>query len=1179
MPKLKLLLINSIGLLLYSSITFAAPVWQINTAYQTNDVVTFEGRDYQARTDQISNSIWQPSQAPALWRDLGAATAVTPSTAKQLKLIETEHAAVSSTPSPYLAPISRDHNEYLQGYKQASDTSSAQASNPPLQSVSRFTSATVNSPASSTEQLIASTTAPLLNAPIAPKCAAPWASNIVYAAGEIVSLGGSNYQANKQNANKNPKRVSTNIFSAAFWKKRKDWKNWRNQGPCSNTDIANTPETNLKPSTPPTAVTTPVSTPSPVITMKPSSTPKPPSPTPSAGASVTPVATSPGHIVITPPPTNNPDFKPPSVTPPPTVTPAPASDPAKQALGLATERAISYQQRQSTAIADIYGDASLNLTLNHGTSSSSEIQRSNSTSAIPFIVADDGSGMAAISEFGQGRALAYGANVLNWMAYQSKETQHLPLFTRAFNWVVTGKATGPLPATLKFATAGYDAPTVSKFITLLGKTPQVISCDLADANNNCWREADVLVFGGGVKDSPTLSALVRQYQENGKAIIYMHPSWIESAGGRKVLQGVGMELGGYPGNWFAPLAGVSVGASRTIADSIKKADQMGDLVRALTELSQDNPNLNISNETALTNAISQMQDEMAWMQSRNINIFTNPTTELHRLLINWADLYRPSIQYGTIFRSKDPAKFLRTYASDSWVAYNRADTNVSKTGQGDYMPAAAQAIPVSSTSETLEVTIAQSSGITAIGRGAIPGKPVYIEVVNDGGTSELNLQTSYVRAYGNPLTDNENQGYKRPREPQSFPIPLADSGESVFVTPFGGPLMLRYSGATAGQSVTLRIRGAAKYAHFDFTKPQTEADIAEAVAALNRGDFGWQTSKFVGGEIQQTIGYAKQAIGNADPKVVIVDQIKGSLFDSNHIANGYNNMPMSNNVSTLCSQFSWDCTGPIHRAPSVQHFIGWIAACGYLCSGNPSDGFSGIGGTGWGHAHELGHNTVQRVMHITFNGKGCVVECDNNILASIQMMRQFKTLGIDTGHNTDYPGLYQRIVANRNSGLTGDAKLLDMQANLWDMNKGQDPMRAVHFQLAFLFSKYRAMESIPSMEATLDYFTLLTKGDRLVARAWDANNKNKYAMGSFSNNTISNPDLLFVLSSKIIGKDLRAIFAMYGMSVSQTARDSVASLGLPIAAEEFYAIASGKHNQPSTGQWVNLAGQTPNYPY
>ncbi|WP_035853765.1 ImpA family metalloprotease [Deefgea rivuli] len=894
-----------------------------------------------------------------------------------------------------------------------------------------------------------------------------------------------------------------------------------------------------------------------------------------------------------PPPTNttvdqitNPELKP----------EVPTTDPIVQALKtgsvqglnaghlptlqrLAGELATRYQQQQNSALADIYGDANLNLTLNH-TSNSNEIQRLSSTSASPFIVADDGSGMAAISQYGQGRALAYGADVLNWMANQSKETQHLPLFTRAFNWVVTGKATGPLPSTLKFASAGYDAATVSKFITRLGKTPQAITCDLTAASNTCWQDADVLVFGNNVKDAPNLSALVRQYQASGKAIIYMHPNWTESATGRKVLNGIGMDLGGYPGNYFASAAGVSVGASRTIAESLQRGDQMGALVKALSQMNTPNLSLDLSVDTSSSNAITQFQNELASLQSNGTDIFADPTTDLHRILILWADLYRPSIQYGKINRSTNPAEFLRTYASDSWVAYNRASTTVASAGQGDFMPVAAQSIPVSSSAETIEVTIAQAAGITAIGRAAIPGKPLYIEIVDNGGASKLSVQTNHLRAYGNPLTDNVSEGYKRPRRPQSFAIPLKASGEIVFVTPFGGPLYLNYSGATAGKSVTLKIRGGAKYSHFDFTKTQSDAEISDAVAAMKRKDFGWQTAKLVGGEIQQTIFYANQAMGNLDPKVYIVDQIKGMLFDSNHIANGYNNMPMSSNVATLCTQFGWDCAGPIHRAPNVQHFVGWIAQCGFLCSGNPSDGFAGIGGTGWGHAHELGHNTVQRVMHIEFNGKGCVVECDNNILASAHMMRQYKLLGIDTGHTTDHPSLYQRMIANRATNLTGNAKVLDMQTRLWDMDKGQDPMRAVHFQLAFLFSKYRENEAKPSMEATMNYFTLLTKGDRLVSKAWDSANKNKYAMSRFTDNTtISNPDLLYVLSSKIIGKDLRTIFAMYGITVSQTALDSVADLGLTVLPEEFYALATAKFNQVSSGQWLNLAGTAPSYPY
>ncbi|HCL59382.1 MAG TPA: hypothetical protein DHW80_06300, partial [Acinetobacter sp.] len=51
--------------------------------------------------------------------------------------------------------------------------------------------------------------------------------------------------------------------------------------------------------------------------------------------------------------------------------------------------------------------------------------------------------------------------------------------------------------------------------------------------------------------------------------------------------------------------------------------------------------------------------------------------------------------------------------------------------------------------------------------------------------------------------------------------------------------------------------------------------------------------------------------------------------------------------------------------------------------------------TGWGWVHELGHNTVQDVLTMVFpstkTGKtvGCVVECNNNILAGLSMMRKY----------------------------------------------------------------------------------------------------------------------------------------------------------------------------------------------
>ncbi|MEL4177499.1 ImpA family metalloprotease [Roseateles sp. PN1] len=846
---------------------------------------------------------------------------------------------------------------------------------------------------------------------------------------------------------------------------------------------------------------------------------------------------------------------------------------------LAQASAISQRltTRPAAVLGSLYsaGGKALDLTLNHS-SDSITISPISRVEAMPYIVSDNGSGMAALVEVGPGRAMAYGADVLAWMAGSTREQQHLPLFTRAFTWTVTGAAEGSLPATLKYAVAGYNSATVKSFITRLGKTAQDTACTIA-TDNSCWQGADLLVFGAGVADDGRLQARVASYLAAGKPVIYMHPNWINSDPGRAVLAAMKMEMGGYPGNYFAPSAGVAVGAGRTAAQSLANASSLQALSDTLAMLGNDALQLDFSANTAPTDAITRVHNELASYQSRGVNVFQTPGLELYGLLTLYADLLRPSISYGSIDKAAAPATFLRTYASDSWVVYNRSTTTTATAGQGDYMPAAAQALAVASDWEDIEVTIAQGSGNTLIGRGAVPAKGLQVQVMDAAG-AKLGLQTSYLRAWGNPLSD---KNYPRPRRPHSFNLPLPAVGSSLdFVSPFGGPLMLSYSGATPGSVVKLRIKGSAKYAHFDFSRgSMSDADIADAVAALKRADFGWQTNKFVGGEIQQTIKYAQSVIGNKDPKAYVVDQLKGVLFDSNHIANGYSNMPMASGVQALCSQFGWTCDGNLHRAPGVQHFVGWIATCGYLCSGNPSDGFAGVD-VGWGWAHELGHNTVQRVMHITPDGSnGCVVECDNNILASATMLRGTRVLGTDLGgHTLDYPSLYAAILANRATGGTDAQREAEMTVRLWSQSS-QDLMRGVHFQLAFLYTQYRSGLAQPDTDRTLEFLTLLTKGDRLVDKAWDPANKGRYAMGRYADNKISNHELLYVLSSKIIGRDLRKFFAMYGMPLSATALGSVADLGLPVAPLQYYAIPAGKYNQPGTGKWLDIDASSPAYPF
>ena len=853
---------------------------------------------------------------------------------------------------------------------------------------------------------------------------------------------------------------------------------------------------------------------------------------------------------------------------------------AASLLELAIAEAGRKHAGHQDALRAIYGAGGdgLSLALNVGTSTSATIGVLASTTATPYIVSDSGAGIAALSHDGAGRGMAYGADVLQWMAGTSKEQQHYPQFLRAFTWLMTGSGSGSLPATIRYASAGYAASSVKNFITRTGKTPAAVDCAVADSSNTCWVNADLIVFGGSVPASAGLTGLVQKYLAAGKAVIYMHPNWTQSAGGIEVLAAMGMTLGGYPGNYYAPASVVSVSASRTVAQSLAAADKLGALVTSLDLLRQSALSLDMSGDSTPAAPFKTMLNELAAINGAGVDIFGGDGNYLlHRLLVLWADTQRSAITYGHISRSA-ALPFLRTYASDAFLWFARGATTAATAGQGDYMPAVAQTLVPGSDWEDIEVTLPQAGGITLIGRGAVPARGVQVEVLDGAGAASLGIQTSYLRSWGNPLTEAANS-YARPLQPQSFTVPLG-KGIRAFVTPNGGPLMLSYSGATADTVVRLRIKGAVRYAHFDYTRSMSNSDVAQASAALKAGTFGWQTTKVTGGEIQQTITFAQKVIGTTAPEAYANQSIRDGLFMSNHIANGYNDAGMTATVSALCSSFAWTCDGSVHKQPLVQHFVGWIATCGFLCSGNPIDGAAGID-LGWGYAHEMGHNTVQRVMRIMPDGThGCGVECDNNILASATALRAYELHGLEisSGHPLDHPGLYAAVVASRATGLADDALVANMQKRVWT-DSGQDVMRAVHFQLAFQFTRYRSGLAAPSMPSTLDYFSLLTKGDRLVARDFSAATAAHYGMGRYATNSISNHDLLYVLSSKIIGRDMRKLFWMYGIAPSADALNSVADLGLPLAPRSYYALPKGKHNQLAAGKWLDVESGMPAWPY
>ncbi|PIG08099.1 hypothetical protein CLU84_0936 [Comamonas sp. 26] len=815
-------------------------------------------------------------------------------------------------------------------------------------------------------------------------------------------------------------------------------------------------------------------------------------------------------------------------------------------LQTATDIVAGIRAQQRALVAKLLDDSTA-ATLDFGNNSQT-VSPLLSSSASPLLVSNNGRILASIGTSHGGRSLGYGKDLLGQLSSATGSNQsQLPLFKRSFAWLATGDEKNTLSANLRIATQNYGQNTVSNLVTRLGGKATMVNCAIADASNTCWQDIDVFVFGQDTPASASLSNLVSRYLQAGKGVIYLHNNWGDSGGGRQVLQAMGMELGGYGGNWWADGNGYGI-SGKTASQQREATDRLGAHEAVLNALLKGS-SANLASDTSLVTALDGIRRDLQGLEAQGINLFADnylqkPYMEAHRRLVLWADMARQQTDYSKVRRS-NTNEFLRTVAADSLSYAVRGSEAVPKNF-GDWMPATSPSLATSQSWETIDVTIAQAGGRTAIGRGAVPGKAVQVEIVNAAGAN-LALRVGNIRTRGNPLAQ---ENYTRPRFPDGHEAALAAGKTLTYSTAWGGPLFLNYGNAKPGSVVTLRVRGSVKYAHFDFTRNPGSQEIDEAVLALQRSDFGWQTSKMVGGEVQQTIGFAKSVIGNQSPRAYVVDRLKGMIFDSNHLANGYNNMPSSGNVSNLCATLGWDCTGPLQGAPGVQHFVGWLAACGFLCSGNPSDGAAGLQ-AGWGWWHELGHNTVMRHMTLlTENGGGCGTECNNNILANASALRQYAiTNGAEnnSGDRIDHKKLYQDILAARATGKTGDALQADMFTRFWTKEyKSDNAMRAVHFQLAFIYTKERLGQTQPQPVDVIDFLGMLGRGERLIYNDayWNAN-KNALGMGSYTKREISNHELLYVLSSRIIGRDMRQVFAHYGIPLSSSALSSIGAHGMP----------------------------------
>ncbi|KSG31114.2 ImpA family metalloprotease [Pseudomonas aeruginosa] len=814
----------------------------------------------------------------------------------------------------------------------------------------------------------------------------------------------------------------------------------------------------------------------------------------------------------------------------------------------------------------------------------------NPDNTLPFLIGDKGRVLASLSLEAGGRGLAYGTNVLTQLS--GANAAHAPLLKRAVQWLVNGDPGAATAKDFKVSVVGVDKTATLNGLKSAGLQPADAACNaLTDAS--CASASKLLVLGNGAS-AASLSATVRARLQAGLPILFVHTNgWNQSSTGQQILSGLGLQEGPYGGNYWDKDA---LPSSRTRARSVELGGAYGQdpaLVQQIVDGSwrtdydwskctsyvgrttcDDVPGL-----SDFSKRVDVLKGALDAYNQKAQNLFALPGTTSLRLWLLWADAVRQNIRYP-MDKAADTARFQETFVADAIVGYVR-EAGAAQKELGSYAGQRQQSMPVSGSEETLTLTLPSAQGFTAIGRMAAPGKRLSIRI-EDAGQASLAVGLNTQRIGSTRLW--KTRQYDRPRFLKSPDIKLQANQSVALVSPYGGLLQLVYSGATPGQTVTVKVTGAASQPFLDIQPGEDSSQaIADFIQALDADKADWleirSGSVEVHAKVEKVRGSIDKDYGGDVQR--FIRELNEVFIDDAYTLAGFAipNQAKTPAIQQECAVRGWDCDSEtLHKLPGTQHInVDQYAQCGGGCSGNPYDQTWGLNPRGWGESHELGHNLQVNRLKVYGGRSG---EISNQIFPlhkDWRVLREFGQNLDDTRVN--YRNAYNLIVAGRAEA----DPLAGVYKRLWE-DPGTYALNGERMAFYTQWVHYWADLKNDPLQGW-DIWTLLYLHQRQVDKSdWDAN---KAALGYASyaqrpgnsgdaSSTDGNDNLLIGLSW-LTQRDQRPTFALWGIRTSAAAQAQVAAYGFAEQPAFFYA--NNRTNEYSTVKLLDMSQGSPAWPF
>lgn len=713
------------------------------------------------------------------------------------------------------------------------------------------------------------------------------------------------------------------------------------------------------------------------------------------------------------------------------------------------------------------------------------------------------------------------------------------------------------------------------------------SCD-GSALATCLQGADLLVIGRqeapnsgpSTYNGGSVMNAVRAAQARGVPVLYLHHDGDAGDLANRMLDHLGLSSSD---NYWAQegLKGfdpATLGASGFTTDALALLQrlQTGQFATTFSGCVSDVGKVVCDGDAALQSEFNTpakaMRAALRALDAKGLALFDQPGYALEKHLVLLGDTWRKAVTYP-MDKGGDKGAFFRAQFSDMAAYINRRHS-ATAAHQGSF----ARAIPAATPAVARTVsTTAPATGTREFMTGlyVMPGRTVTLtrsDAAAASVTLGINLLRDTTRLY------NTN-GYDRPTLLASPRVPLV-SGQTVTLTsPFGGPLYLFVNAASGAPAITVQVNGVITHPVLrDMNDP---AQVAAFKAELDSTPTNWVgiTTDFL--TVHSNVPHMRSTLAAHGGDMGLLAQRIGTYMvqDTYELA-GFNSatggfsLPAS--VTAFCSAAGWDCTGTQHRRDVMQHVIAdTVAACGAGCSGNPYDQNWALEPLGWGETHEIGHN-LQRARLKIYGGQS--TEVSNNIFPLHKQMA-FNRATLPASPLTARSGSTATVFNLLKASLQPGASATHVADSMWSNTAyAADNSQRLNFyrQLVEYARHYNA-----GFSDGWELYTLMHLLDRnlTASEAGWTGAKDGLGFGSYASYpaAMDGNDFMLIAASRIIGRDMRPVWALWGITASAAAQAQVAAYGYPAAEPLLFPMKDLNAYGNGVGAPVTLSA-TATYP-